>query len=43
MDLVDNAEFAIIREIAFDDNEDDLPTRAWPDLLPNKRILIYCL
>ncbi|KAK7288464.1 hypothetical protein RIF29_01924 [Crotalaria pallida] len=32
------------REIAFDDIEDeDIITRAWEDLLPNNRILIYCL
>lgn len=34
----------LIREIAFDDIEDeDIITRAWEDLLPNNRILIYCL
>ncbi|KAK7387132.1 hypothetical protein VNO78_27659 [Psophocarpus tetragonolobus] len=32
------------REIAFDDVEnEDIVTRAWEDLLPNNRILIYCL
>lgn len=32
------------REIALEDNEeDDIPTRAWEGLLPNNRILIYCL
>ncbi|QCD78251.1 histone-lysine N-methyltransferase NSD3 [Vigna unguiculata] len=32
------------RKIAFDDIEDeDIVTRAWEDLLPNNRILIYCL
>ncbi|KAK4278388.1 hypothetical protein QN277_016241 [Acacia crassicarpa] len=31
------------REIAFEDDEEGFPQRAWTDLLPNKRILIYCL
>ncbi|KAK8468512.1 hypothetical protein PHAVU_006G049800 [Phaseolus vulgaris] len=32
------------RKISFDDIEDeDIVTRAWEDLLPNNRILIYCL
>ncbi|TKY45467.1 ENHANCED DOWNY MILDEW 2 [Spatholobus suberectus] len=32
------------RNIAFDDIEDeDITTRAWEGLLPNNRILIYCL
>ncbi|KAL1307402.1 hypothetical protein HN51_049341 [Arachis hypogaea] len=32
------------REIAFeDDDDDDVIIRAWEGLLPNKRILIYCL
>ncbi|KAK7333425.1 hypothetical protein VNO80_30197 [Phaseolus coccineus] len=32
------------RKISFDEIEDeDIVTRAWEDLLPNNRILIYCL
>ncbi|RDY04149.1 Protein ENHANCED DOWNY MILDEW 2 [Mucuna pruriens] len=32
------------RKIAFDDIEEEgITTRAWEDLLPNNRILIYCL
>ncbi|KAK7305189.1 hypothetical protein VNO77_43090 [Canavalia gladiata] len=32
------------RKISFEDIEDeDIVTRAWEDLLPNNRILIYCL
>ncbi|KAI9070698.1 hypothetical protein K1719_047339 [Acacia pycnantha] len=31
------------REIAFENDEEGFPQRAWTDLLPNKRILIYCL
>ncbi|KAK4278387.1 hypothetical protein QN277_016240 [Acacia crassicarpa] len=31
------------REIAFKDYEEGFPQRAWTNLLPNKRILIYCL
>lgn len=34
---------AFVRKIAFEGSEDDeIPTRAWEGLLPN-RILIYCL
>lgn len=38
------SQVGFIREIGFDDIEDeDIITRAWEGLLPNNRILIYCL
>lgn len=39
-----DAQFAFIRNIAFEDIEEEgIITRAWEGLLPNNRILIYCL
>lgn len=39
-----DSQFAFIRKVAFEDIvEEGIVARAWEDLLPNNRILIYCL
>jgi hypothetical protein len=39
-----DSQVAFIRKIAFEDTvEEGIVARAWENLLPNNRILIYCL